>query len=416
MDELDLARWQFAITTVYHFLFVPITIGLSVLVAALQTAWVRTGRAEYLRATKFWGKLFLINFAMGVVTGIVQEFQFGMNWSDYSRFVGDVFGAPLAMEGLLAFFLESTFLGLWIFGWDRLPQRLHLATIWVASIGTILSAYFILAANSWMQHPVGFTINETTNRAELTSISAVLTSDTTLTAFAHTLTASLMTGAALMLAVAGWHLRRGNQPEVFRPSFRLAAWVLLIAGLGVIGTGDLQARLMTKQEPMKMAASEALYETTTSASFSIITITSADGREELYSIRIPKLLSFMSTATLDGEVEGINDLQAEAEAEHGPGNYVPYVPLVFWTFRVMVGLGGIATGIAAAALWFSRRHRAPVSRWLWVATASAAFLPLLANSAGWIMTEFGRQPWTVYGVLTTAASVSPSASLAEVVT
>jgi Cytochrome bd terminal oxidase subunit I len=222
VDAFDVARWQFGITTVYHFLFVPITIGLSALVAGLQTAWVRTGKEEYLRATKFWGKLFLINFAMGVVTGIVQEFQFGMNWSDYSRFVGDVFGAPLAIEGLLAFFLESTFLGLWIFGWDRLPRRVHPACIWLVAIGTQLSAYFILAANSWMQHPVGYRFNPDTGRAELTSIKAVLTNSTTLITYPHTITAAFVTAGAFMLTVAAWHLRRRNQTSVFKPSFRLA--------------------------------------------------------------------------------------------------------------------------------------------------------------------------------------------------
>ena len=187
MNSLDLARWQFAITTVYHFLFVPITIGLAFLVAGLQTAWYRTAKLHYLRATKFFGRLFLINFAIGVVTGIVQEFQFGMNWSSYSRFVGDIFGAPLAMEGLLAFFLESTFLGLWIFGWDRLPKKLHLASIWIAATGTLLSAYFILAANAWMQHPVGYVYNAAKNRAELTNILDVLTQKTALTTFFHTI-------------------------------------------------------------------------------------------------------------------------------------------------------------------------------------------------------------------------------------
>nr|BFE70650.1 hypothetical protein GCM10020092_039510 [Actinoplanes digitatis] len=261
MDALDLARWQFGIITVYHFIFVPITIGMSVLVASLQTAWVRTGKEHYLRATKFWGKLFLINFAMGVVTGIVQEFQFGMNWSDYSRFVGDIFGAPLAIEGLLAFFLESTFLGLWIFGWDRLPKRLHLATIWIAAIGTMLSAYFILAANSWMQHPVGYEINTETGRAELNSIGAVLTNSTTLVTFPHTITACFLTAGAVLLAVSAWHLRKRHQEDVFRPSLKLGAWVVLVAGVGVMITGDLQARIMTEQQPMKMAAAEALYET-----------------------------------------------------------------------------------------------------------------------------------------------------------
>src|SRR6476660_5939513 len=213
--NLDLARWQFAITTVYHFLFVPLTIGLSLLVAGMQTAWVRTDDDRYLRMTKFWGKPFLINFAMGVVTGIVQEFQFGMNWSDYRRFVGDIFGAPLAIEGLLAFFLESTFLGLWIFGWDRLPKKLHLACIWLASIGTLLSAYFILAANSWMQHPVGSVVNTARGRAELTDFGAVLTNSTAIGAFTHTITASFVTAGMFVLSISAWHLGRGREPEVF---------------------------------------------------------------------------------------------------------------------------------------------------------------------------------------------------------
>src|SRR4051795_11188803 len=241
---LDLARWQFGIITVYHFLFVPLTIGLSLLVAGMQTAWVRTGNERWLRMTKFWGKLFLINFAMGVVTGIVQEFQFGMNWSDYSRFVGDVFGAPLAIEGLLAFFLESTFLGLWIFGWDRLPRRVHLATIWLASIGTMLSAYFILAANSWMQHPVGYQVNQSAGRAELKSIGAVLTNTTTLVTFPHTLSACLLTAGAVLLAVSAWHVKRGNQTEVFRPGLKLGAWVVLVSAVAVFVSGDAQARVM----------------------------------------------------------------------------------------------------------------------------------------------------------------------------
>src|SRR6266511_3964016 len=230
MSALDLARWQFGIITVYHFIFVPLTIGLSLLVAGMQTAWVRTGREHYLRMTKFWGKLFLINFAMGVVTGIVQEFQFGMNWSNYSAFVGDIFGAPLAIEGLLAFFLESTFLGLWIFGWDKLPKKLHLATIWIASIGTVLSAYFILAANSWMQHPVGYRFNPDTGRAELESIGAVLTNSTALITYPHTITTAFVTARAFMLTVAAWHLRRRNETAVFKPSFKVALWVVLIAG------------------------------------------------------------------------------------------------------------------------------------------------------------------------------------------
>ncbi|BAL90166.1 putative cytochrome bd ubiquinol oxidase subunit I [Actinoplanes missouriensis 431] len=414
MDALDLSRWQFGITTVYHFIFVPLTIGLSALVAGLQTAWVRTGKEHYLRATKFWGKLFLINFAIGVVTGIVQEFQFGMNWSAYSRFVGDIFGAPLAIEGLLAFFLESTFLGLWIFGWDRLPKKIHLASIWMVALGTTLSAYFILAANSWMQHPVGWTMGD--GRAELTSIGAVLTNSTTLVTFPHTITACFLTGGAMLLAVSAWHLRRNNQPEVFKPSMRLGAWVVLIAGLGVLITGDIQARVMTEQQPMKMAAAEALYETTGSASFSLFTIGSLDGDEELYSVRIPSLLSFMATGSPDGEVEGINNVQSEYEQAYGPGDYRPIVPVTYWSFRLMIGFGGLAMLIAAAALWFTRGDRRPRSRWLWIAAVSTVAMPLLANSFGWIFTEMGRQPWTVFGLFTTAESGSPSVSAGEAAT
>jgi cytochrome d ubiquinol oxidase subunit I len=310
--NLDLARWQFAITTVYHFLFVPLTIGLSLLVAGMQTAWVRTGDERYLQMTKFWGKLLLINFAMGVVTGIVQEFQFGMNWSDYSRFVGDIFGAPLAIEGLLAFFLESTFLGLWIFGWDRLPKRVHLACIWLASIGTVLSAYFILAANSWMQHPVGSVVNEATGRAELKDFGAVLSNSTAVGAFLHTITACFVTGGVFVLAISAYHLARkdpdSRDVEVFRPSIRIGLVTVLIASLGVIVTGDLQARLMTEQQPMKMAAAEALYDTTAPASFSVFTIGSLDGSKELWSIRLPGVLSFMATGSFDGKVEGIKHI------------------------------------------------------------------------------------------------------------
>ncbi|MBB2943642.1 cytochrome d ubiquinol oxidase subunit I [Actinoplanes lutulentus] len=414
MDALDLSRWQFGITTVYHFIFVPLTIGLSALVAGLQTAWVRTGKEHYLRATRFWGKLFLINFAIGVVTGIVQEFQFGMNWSAYSRFVGDIFGAPLAIEGLLAFFLESTFLGLWIFGWDRLPKKVHLATIWTASIGTMLSAYFILAANSWMQHPVGWTMGD--GRAELTSIGAVLTNSTTLVTVPHTLTACFLTAGAMLLAVSAWHLRRDHQSEVFRPSLRLGAWVVLIAGVGVLITGDIQARVMTEQQPMKMAAAEALYETTDSASFSLFTIGSLNGDEELYSVRIPSLLSFMATGSPSGEVEGINDVQAEYEQTYGAGDYRPIVPVTYWSFRLMIGFGGLAMLIAAAALWFNRGERRSRSRWLWIAAVSTVAMPLLANSFGWIFTEMGRQPWTVFGLFKTSESGSPSVSTAEAAT
>ncbi|MFB9236540.1 cytochrome ubiquinol oxidase subunit I [Plantactinospora siamensis] len=416
MDALDLARWQFGITTVYHFFFVPVTIGLAGLVAVLQTAWVRTDRPEYLRATRFWGKLFLINFAMGVVTGIVQEFQFGMNWSAYSRFVGDIFGAPLAVEGLLAFFLESTFLGLWIFGWDRLPKRLHLATIWLAAAGTVLSAYFILAANSWMQHPVGFVYNPVTGRAELTDIVAVLTNSTTLVTFPHTIAAAFLTAGVVMLAVCAWHLSRASEVAVFRPSLRLALWVVAIAGVLLVATGDLQARVMTHQQPMKMAAAEALYDTSGPASFSVFTVGTLDGRREVVSLRVPHALSLLATGRPDGTVEGINDVQRRYEQTYGPGDYRPVVPVTYWSFRLMIGFGALVTLLAFAGLWLTRGGRLPAGRWFWRAGVWAVGLPFLANSMGWIFTELGRQPWVVFGVLRTAAGVSPTVGVGAVAT
>ena len=415
VDPLMLARWQFGIVTVYHFLFVPLTISLAFTVAGFQTAWVRSGNERHLRLTKFFGQLFLINFALGVVTGIVQEFQFGMNWSDYSRFVGDIFGAPLAIEGLVAFFLESTFLGLWIFGWDRLPKLAHLATIWIAAIGTVLSAYFILAANSWMQHPVGYTFNEAAGRAELTEIMAVLLNSTAIVAFVHTIPAAFVTGGAFVAGVAMWRLARhpGVDAPAFRSAAKVGAWMLVVSGLLVAITGDAQARIMTEQQPMKMAAAEALYETSQPASFSIFTIGSLDGSKEIFSIRIPNLLSFLATADFNGTVEGINDLKAQYAQAFGPGDYTPNIPVTYWTFRLMIGTGMLAALAAAWFLWSMRRGRLP-SRGAVTIAVLLPFLPLAANSLGWIFTEMGRQPWIVWGLMTTPLGVSPSTSAVEV--
>jgi cytochrome bd ubiquinol oxidase subunit I len=420
VDALELARWQFAITTVYHFLMVPITLGLSMLVAGLHTAWYRTGKDVYLRATKFWGKIFLINFAMGVVTGIVQEFQFGMNWSEYSRFVGDIFGAPLAMEGLLAFFLESTFLGLWIFGWDRLPKKVHLATIWAAAIGTNISAFFILAANSWMQHPVGYVVDEgfspldPTGRAELVDIFQVLTQKTAIITFAHTITAAFLTAGSLMLGVALWHLVRQRHIDVMRPSMKLGAWTIILGFVGVALTGHFQAQIMTEQQPMKMAAAEAIYETGESVSFSIFSIGTLDGSEETFRIGIPGLASFLATDSFSGEVEGINDIQAQLEEQFGPADYSPNIPIAYWSFRFMIGWGALAALVAAAALYLFRGGRNPTARWIGTVGVLTIFMPLLANSFGWIFTEMGRQPWVVYGLQLTANGVSIATSPAEV--
>ncbi len=426
MDTLDIARWQFAIITVYHFLFVPITIGLSAIVAGYETAWVRTLDERWLRLTRFFGKLFLINFAIGVVTGIVQEFQFGMNWSDYSRFVGDIFGAPLAIEGLLAFFLESTFLGLWIFGWDRLSPRLHAACIWLVHIGTLLSAYFILAANSWMQHPVGYRFNPTTGRAELHDFAAVLLNKVQLVTFPHTVLAAYMTGAAFVVGVGFWQLRRqgpeGEDRSMYRSATRVGAIVMLVAGLGVAVSGDLQGKVMTEVQPMKMAAAEALYDTEQPAAFSVFTVGTLDGSKEKLAVKIPGLLSFLATGSTNGKVVGINQLRAQYQRTYGtdPGaayysgsGYAPVIPLTYWTFRLMIGLGLLAAAFGGWVLWATRRDRTRISRPLFWAAMTVPFLPLFANSFGWIFTEMGRQPWAVFGLMTTAKAVSPSVSATD---
>jgi cytochrome d ubiquinol oxidase subunit I len=440
MDVLELARWQFGITTIYHFILVPLTIGLSILVAIMQTAWVRTGKDSWLRLTKFYGKLLMINFALGVATGIVQEFQFGMNWSEYSRYVGDIFGAPLAMEALAAFFLESTFLGLWIFGWDRLSKRVHLATVWLFAIGTNISAYFIIAANSWMQHPVGAIYNPETGRAEMTDIGAVLANPTTLTAFPHVMaTAFLVAGTLVAGVAAAWLVAKhreigGAKPtkaqaedrSLYRTALRFGAVVTLIAGIAVIVTGDLQAKMMFEQQPMKMAAAEALCETETGAQFSLLTIgdlsNSCGGVEHI--LAIPNLTSYLATGDWDSTVTGVEDLQAAAVEKYGEGDYAPNLAVTYWSFRLMMGLGVFSAALALAALWLTRRGKFPHQTWFKRLAIIAIPMPYLAGSIGWIFTEMGRQPWIVApnptGVdeiyLLTQFGVSSSVSAGEVLT
>ncbi|MEO6473332.1 MAG: cytochrome ubiquinol oxidase subunit I [Aeromicrobium sp.] len=421
MEALDIARWQFGIVTVYHFFFVPVTIGLSFLVAGLETAWIRTNDERYLKLTKFFGKLFLINFAIGVATGIVQEFQFGMNWSDYSRFVGDIFGAPLAIEGLLAFFLESTFLGLWIFGWDRLPKKIHAACIWIVGIGTLLSSFFILAANSFMQNPVGYTFNAARGRAELTDFGAVLGNKVLMATFPHQIFGCFMVGGAFMAGIALWHLmRRPNDDAVtvsaFRTAFKLGAVTLLVAGIGTIVSGDYQGKVMTEVQPMKMAAAEGLYQDRQPAPFSILTIGKLDGSKEVFSIKMPKLLSYLGTGHMDGKVRGIDSLQSEYEQKYGPGDYSPNIPIAYWNFRLMITAGGLAMVAGLWMMWSLRRGRIPTSKWMLRSAILLPFLPLVANSFGWIFTEMGRQPWAVFGLMPTAAGVSPGTTTGEVLT
>ena len=419
LDPLALARWQFGLTTVYHYLFVPFTIGMVVVVSIFQTIWVRTADVKWLHLTRLFGKIFLINFAMGVVTGIVQEFQFGMNWSDYSRFVGDVFGAPLAFEGLLAFFFEATFIGLWIFGWNKLPAKIHLLTIWATAVGSILSAYFIIAANAFMQNPVGYELNETTGRAELVDFGALLTNPVALTAFPHTIFAAFMFAAGIVIAVSAYHLKHGNHTAAFRSSLKFGLWGMLVAVAGTVLTGDQLGLVMVETQPMKMAAAEALFNSAcgANASFSIFTLGTPDGSSELFSVRVPYLLSFLSTHTFDGCVEGIRDLNAEYGvrfADTGLTDFSPILWVTYWAFRWMIGLGMAHALVAVVGLWITRKKAGPVKKSMWNVAIFAAPLSLLASLVGWVFTEMGRQPWLVFGLMTTQDGVSPNVTGVEV--
>jgi cytochrome bd ubiquinol oxidase subunit I len=415
VHKLELARLTFALTTIFHFVFVPTSIGLACFVAACQTRHYRTGDPTYLRMTRFWGKFMLISFAVGVVTGIWQEFQFGMNWSAYSRYVGDVFGAPLAIEGLAAFFLESTFIGLWLFGRGRLRPGLHLACIWLVAIGTVLSATFIIAANSWMQYPVGSVLRD--GRAQLTDIGEVLTNPLFVLALPHTLFAALATGGMAVVAISAWHLRRRNEVDLFGRSLRMALPVVLFGTLLVFLSGDEFGRRLIEKQPMKMAAAEALFETEQPASLSLFATGSFEGNpgKTNRNVKIPHLLSIIGTLSWDGKVIGINDVQREYERRYGPGDYVPIVGVAYWSFRTMIACAMGLVLLSAFGLLLWRRKRLEVSRRFLKLALLAAALPYVANTAGWILAEMGRQPWAVQGLLRTSGSVSPHVSTGEIV-
>ena len=422
MDLVDISRWQFGITTVYHFIFVPLTIGLAPIVAFMQTMWVATDNPRWYRATRFFGTVFLVNFAMGVVTGIVQEFQFGMNWSEFSRTVGDVFGGPLALEGLAAFFLESTFLGLWIFGWTRLPRWLHLSCIWIVAVAVNLSAYFIIVANSFMQHPVGAEWNPETGRAELVDFGALLTNNTALAAFPHAVAGSFLTAGTFVLGVACWSMvreaRRAKhaaentegtagtsadnvRASAHRPALLVGIVTVVISSFGLFFTGDTQAKLMFEQQPMKMASAESLCHTETDPMFSVLTVGTHNNCDSvMHLIEVPFVLPFLAEGKFSGvTLEGVQDLQAKAEAMYGPGNYSPNLFVTYWSFRAMIGLMAFSFLLAVVAWWFTRKGRIPTGRrGTWLSTLALVSLPMpfLANSAGWIFTEMGRQPWVVH--------------------
>jgi cytochrome bd ubiquinol oxidase subunit I len=411
---VDLARAQFATTSIYHFLFVPLTLGLAPLVAIMQTLWRRTGNEQWLRLTRFFGTLLLINFAIGVATGLVQEFQFGMNWSVYSQYVGGVFGAPLAIEGLAAFFLEAVFLGLWIFGWDCLSPRVHLASIWLAALGTWLSAYFILVANSWMQHPVGYRVVD--GKAQLTDVGALLTNNFAIHAFLHTILAGLTTATLVVLGISCWHFLRGRNVELFRRAAALALVVAVPVTLVNLAVGSRFGIATTTDQPMKIAAAEALWSSEKPASFSLLQIGgfSAQNPTPSFSIDVPYMLSFLSTGSFTSEVKGLNQLQQQAVRQYGPGSYTPPVRAIYWSMRVMAYLGALMFLVAALAAWLYRKRRLESTRWFqWTAIVAMAF-PFVAMTAGWVLTEVGRQPWIVQGLLKTAQANSPSVSGAMV--
>jgi cytochrome d ubiquinol oxidase subunit I len=466
LDALEIARWQFGITTVYHFMMVPLTIGLGLVVAIMQTMWHRTGKQEYLRMTKFWGKLFLINFIMGVATGIVQEFQFGMAWSEYSRFVGDVFGAPLALEALLAFFVESTFLGLWIFGWKQLKPGIHLACLWIAVVGSLFSAYFIIVANSWMQHPVG--VEMINGRPVMTDAWAVFTNNTALVAVPHTLMGALAVAGGFLLGIAWYHLWRRRRDgidtvdadgtvvpgeadipgrdrtdhTVWIRSLRIGAVVAMISFAGTALTGDLQGKLMFEQQPMKMAAAEAACHDGTGFSvLSVGNLGSGNCDDIVAVIEVPGILSFLAKGDFTTEVKGVNSLLDQYKADYGtnlPDNpiygaragqeiqYVPVMEVTYWGFRMMIGFGGLAALAALVALWVTRKGTVPASPWLMRLAVFGILAPFGANAAGWIFTEMGRQPFVVApnpdlnGIdqvfMFTAAAVSPGVSAGELLT
>jgi len=405
MEPLLLARLQFAVTTIYHFFFVPLTLGLSILVAIMETLYVRTDNPVYKRMTKFWGTLFLINFAMGVVTGIVMEFQFGMNWSEYSRFVGDIFGAPLAIEALLAFFLESTFLGIWIFGWNRLSKTAHAACFWVVALGSNLSALWILIANSFMHKPVGYVIRN--GRAEMTDFFALLTNGHVWVQFPHILFASMCTAAFFVIGISAYHLlKKSEDAEVWHRSFKMAVIYGVIGAVMVTLVGHSQAQYMTKIQPMKMAAAEALWESEDPAAMSLFTIGDEANRKDIFAIRIPGLLSFLSYNTFGGEVKGINNLQEEYEQTYGPGDYVPPVAVSYWTFRIMVGAGFLMLILLLYLLYGLFRDRVEYKRLFYIGLIWAIGLPYLANTTGWLFTEMARLPWVVFGVMRIESAVS----------
>nr|WP_307437370.1 cytochrome ubiquinol oxidase subunit I [Labrys monachus] len=472
MDVVQLSRLQFGLTAMYHFLFVPLTLGLAVLLGIMESVYVMTGRDIWRQMTKFWGVLFGINFAMGVATGITMEFQFGMNWAYYSHYVGDVFGAPLAIEGLMAFFLEATFIGLFFFGWDRLSKVAHLAVTWLVALGSNLSALWILIANGWMQHPVGASFNPDTMRMEVTDFSAVIFNPVAQAKFVHTVSAGYVTGAVFVLAISAFYLLRGRHVELAKRSMTVAASFGLAAALSVVVLGDESGYTAGENQKMKIAAIESMWNTEPApASFTLFGLPNQETHRTDYEIKVPWMLGLIATRSISTEVPGINDLVArtqtrirsgllaydaleklhadrtstdartalaahaddlgyalllkkirpdianatDADVQQAAWNTVPAVSPLFWSFRLMVGLGFFFILLFAVAFYLASKRRLLSSRaFLWVALCTLP-LPWIAAELGWFVAEVGRQPWVIEGVLPTFMAVS-SLSAANVLT
>lgn len=408
MDPVILSRWQFAITTIFHFFFVPVTLGLSLFLAILETKYVTSGEEIYKKMVKFWGKIFLINFAIGVVTGIVQEFHFGLNWSEYARFMGDIFGAPLAIEGLMAFFLESTFIGVWIFGWDKLSKKAHAGVAWLVAIGSNLSALWILVANSFMQNPVGYAIRN--GRAEMTDFWALLGNPNVWHQFPHVVSSGLAIGGFLIMAFSAWHLLKNKAAtqEFFSRSFRWAATYALIGAVLVGLIGHAQGQFLAKSQPLKVAAMEGHWETEAPASFSVIAIVNQEKQENTFDIKIPKFLSLMLFNDLSTGFKGLKELQEEEIAKYGPGNYIPPVLISYWSSRTMIGIGLLMVLIATLAVWWSWKDKLQERRWFLRILIPSGLLPTIAITAGWLIAETGRWPWIVHGLQKIEDAVSPA--------
>jgi cytochrome bd ubiquinol oxidase subunit I len=407
-DLLSLARMQFGVTSIYHFLFVPLTLGLSFLIAVMESLYVIKGDEGYKKMTKFWGKLFLINFTLGVVTGIVQEFHFGMSWSEFSRFIGDVLGAPLAIEALAAFFMESVFLGIWIFGWDKISKKLHLAVIWLVTLAGTLSAFWILVVNTFMQEPSGYMIKN--GKAQMTDFFSLITSEHLWLQFPHMLMSGFVTGSIFVIGISSYHLLKKNCTDFFKKSLKIALTIGVVSLVLIIVFGDLHGKYLVEAQPMKMAATEAHWNSEAPAPFNIMAIVDEINHKNTFSIQIPKLLSFLDYSNFTQKVDGINDIQAQYEKELGAGNYIPPVTVVFYSFRVMVGAGMLMLLAVMLAIFLFWKGRLENNNLFLKFLVLILPLPYICNTAGWIVTEIGRQPWVVHKLLKVDDAVSKSVS------